>query len=325
MTDKHTPTPAITSNDSYSYYNQQEITGIGQPNSTVYLYDEGNYIGYSNVAANGTWDDNVQLLTGNNSIVGYDYNSKGLEGNTNTYSTYVNSSFPSSSVGPNISFDSNIKGGIDKSATLTGTVSDPDGVYGVFLYSDGTYIGAANVNSANGTWSYAFNQGAGDFNNITATAYDNYFNSSTASSNYELITGISGEPYKTEQFTYSPDGSVTNVAAYKGNGSLAYSSTYKYDPAGDAFSVVTGSGGNVTFASDSGDKKDSITNFIASGNSHDTLNLSDSGIHNMGQLLHHSVTSGGDTTIHLDSYSSITLDGVSKAQLQAHPGDFKFA
>ena len=325
MVDKHTPKPAITSNDAYSNYNQQEITGLGQAGSTIYLYDNNSYVGQSTVGADGTWNDNVSLLTGANAVVGYDYNSSGLEGTTNTYSSYV-SPLPSYLTGPNLSFDSNIKGGSGTAATLSGTVSDPDGIYdnAVFLYSDGAYIGAASVNT-NGTWSYKFNQGAGDFTDITATAYDSYFNASSASSDYELITGIQGEPYKTEQITYSPDGTVTNAAFYKSNGKLGYSATYTYDTAGDTSGVLTGSGGSITFASDSGDKKDSIVNFITGGASHDTLNLSETGITNMHQLLSHSSTSGGNTTIHLDSYSSITLDGVSKTQLQTHPGDFKFA
>ena len=64
--------------------------------------------------------------------------------------------------------------------------------------------------------------------------------------------------------------------------------------------------------------------FRPAGPNHDTLNLSDTSLQRSAQVLHHTSMSGGDATIHIAPNESVTLTGVSKAQLANHPGDFVF-
>ena len=41
-------------------------------------------------------------------------------------------------------------------------------------------------------------------------------------------------------------------------------------------------------------------------------------------MLHHTAMSDGSAVIHLNRHDSITLDGITKAELKAHPKDFAF-
>ena len=68
-----------------------------------------------------------------------------------------------------------------------------------------------------------------------------------------------------------------------------------------------------------------IENFKASGPNHDTLNLSGTSLLTLAQVLHHTTMSDGSATIHTGLDESVTLTGVTKAQLAAHPHDFVFS
>ena len=69
---------------------------------------------------------------------------------------------------------------------------------------------------------------------------------------------------------------------------------------------------------------ETIKNFRATGTHHDTLNLSDTSLHTLAQVIQHTTMNGGSATIHIDEQTSVKLEGVTKEQMKAHPHDFVF-
>ncbi len=70
---------------------------------------------------------------------------------------------------------------------------------------------------------------------------------------------------------------------------------------------------------------DTITSFVLGGQNHDTISLPDSAASKLGSILNHATMDGqGDTTLHLDGQDSITIQGVSVAELKQHKQDFTF-
>ena len=322
-TNNNTPTPAINPQDPNATYGGAVINGIGQPGSTVSLDVNGTAGGTTSpVAADGTWQVIVPLPKGADTITIDDTNKAGLDGTSDTLSLNV-SNGPAA---PLVSFDPSAKMQNATTANLSGFVaSGAAALKEVDISSDGKLLGEATVNTATNTWAFSFDKGAGDFTDITATGIDLAGHSTEVGSPFELITGITGQPYKSEQITDSQDGTIQNAAFFGSNGSLLYQSTSTFDAKGDADAIITGAGSKLTYDSNKSDPHDEITNFNAKGNNHDTLSVAGSNLHNMSQLMSHSSFADGDLTIHLTGHSEITLDGVSKADLKSHASDIKFA
>ncbi len=71
--------------------------------------------------------------------------------------------------------------------------------------------------------------------------------------------------------------------------------------------------------------QDTITSFRLGGSHHDTISLPDNAATRLGSILAHATTDAkGDTTLHLDAQNSITIRGVSVAELKQHRNDFTF-
>ncbi len=91
---------------------------------------------------------------------------------------------------------------------------------------------------------------------------------------------------------------------------------------------------NDTFYSKGGDNSfvftphfgaDTITSFRLGGPHHDTISLPDNAASRLGAILNHATPDAqGDTTLHLNAQNSITIQGVSDAELKQHRGDFSF-
>jgi Ca2+-binding RTX toxin-like protein len=89
--------------------------------------------------------------------------------------------------------------------------------------------------------------------------------------------------------------------------------------------TLTGGKGNDTFVFHAGFGKDKITDFqIGSSSSHDTLDLRGLGFKSAADVLSHTDHSA-NAVIHIGTSDTITLQGVSFAQLQAHTFDFLLA
>ncbi len=84
-------------------------------------------------------------------------------------------------------------------------------------------------------------------------------------------------------------------------------------------------GGNNTFVFTPHFGQDTITSFVLGGAHHDTISLPDSAASRLGSILNHATTDAqGDTTLHLNGKDSITIQGVSVADLKQHKADFTF-
>ena len=250
---------------------------------------------------------------------------------------------PASASAPSLSlaFDPTTAGFVNgRTPILTGTVTSPSGGASVEIYegdpaNGGQDLGAATVNG-NGTWNFSADIGVGDFNALTAVATDASGMSAKAKSPYELVTGIRGAPYRAQEFDYTADGSYGYTdyarngtplvaAADTGNNThtitgLANGQTL-YSIGND---VMTGGGVAERFVFVPAFGHDEVTDFFAPGPAHDTVDLSNTGLRGLAAVLRHTTMSGGSATIHVNPQDSITLDGVTKAQLHAHPNDFAF-
>ena len=61
------------------------------------------------------------------------------------------------------------------------------------------------------------------------------------------------------------------------------------------------------------------------GPDHDVLDLAGSPFRTLAQVLNHTDMIGGDATLHMGPQVFLTIDGVSKAELRAHPEVFALA
>ena len=89
--------------------------------------------------------------------------------------------------------------------------------------------------------------------------------------------------------------------------------------------TVTDNAENTRFIFHQGVGQETISGFRAGGPGHDVISLPASDADKLAQVLLHATGDGqGNTTIHLGHGDSITLIGVSKAELQKHEGAFVF-
>ena len=147
------------------------------------------------------------------------------------------------------------------------------------------------------------------------------------------------------------DGNAFNLSGTSANGitSIIQANLISSDPSsvevidnGDGTHSVTGSGDDLTLHSVGNDVmtgggvreafvftpgfgRNEVTDFIAGSQDHDTIDLSATHYSTLAQVLRHTTMSDGSATIHLNPHDTITLDGVTKGQLKAHPNDFSFA
>jgi autotransporter passenger strand-loop-strand repeat protein len=236
---------------------------------------------------------------------------------------------------PSVTFDPTTAGFANADTpVLTGTVSA--NAKGVELYGNGENLGAATLNG-NGTWTFKGNIGAGDFADLTAVAIDAAGHSSSAAARYELVTGVTGEPYRAIEYDYTPDGSYAYTEFGRNGGDLASAAdngdgthTMEAYAGGQVLTsiyddVMTGDGPSERFVFSPHFGQDEITDFNVAGAGHDVVDLSNTRFSSLVEVLQHTTMSFGSATIHLNPHDSITLDGVTKAQLKAHPHDFALA
>lgn len=237
---------------------------------------------------------------------------------------------------PEVGFDPNASFSNGTTPILTGRVGAAAGVAGVELFNGDTDFGSANVNG-DGTWTFQGNIGTEDFNDLRAVATDSLGQTATASAPYELVTGIRGEPYQAQEFDYSPDGDSYGYTDYGKDGAPLVNAFDNGDGTHSIFGqesgqileslgndTMTGAGVRERFVFTPGFGQDEITDFYATSPQHDTIDLSNTQFHTLAQVLRHTTMGDGSATIHLNPHDSITLDGITKAQLKAHPKDFAF-
>ena len=162
---------------------------------------------------------------------------------------------------PAIAFDPTVTT-LGSAVTLTGTVAAATGatVAGVELFLGTKDIGAATLNG-DGTWTYDFDQKKGFHTGITAVATDSQGLQTSAPSDYDLTTGVTGEPYRVIQDRYDASADFLGQTFFKPSGVVYLKSTYAALP--DGGSSYTYKGGSFFDGKDYTSFTDNLT---ANGN-----------------------------------------------------------
>ena len=241
-------------------------------------------------------------------------------------------------VATTVAFDSTTAGFADgRTPILTGSVAAPGGAASVEIFDDdpargGRDLGAATV-AADGTWRFSADFGAGHFGAITAVATDGAGDTATATAPFDLAMALLGLPYRAVERDHATDGSEPFVA-YGRRGTVLASGAR---PDGVALAAnpsqprithlhdATANPGAERFVFDPSPGHAGVTGFGVAGPDHDILDLAATPFRTLVQVLNHTDTIGGDATIHMNPEVSITIVGVSKAELRAHPEVFALA
>lgn len=303
-----------------------------------------------------------QLVTGiNNEPYVYqeqDFNARGTIVRTTDYSaggevvaqgTDVGNNGPATAV-PKIAFDSTATFESASSAALSGTVSQFGGVAQVEIF-DGpesqvfdtttgqvlagvTALGSAALSSG-GVWTFDAHVSPGT-HEFTAVVTNLAGVSTAVQSTFELVTGIGGQTFVYQEIDHSGAGAAIATTSYAADGSVVSHNVSDgvneiagtdrgqvLRSVGD--DVMTGVGGNTTFLFKQSFGRDEIGDFNVAGPTHDYISLPHSDFVSLAAVFHHTTTAlDGSAVIHLDKNDSIKVDGVTKAQLIANTGDFRF-
>ncbi len=188
----------------------------------------------------------------------------------------------------------------DRSQTIVGTLTggtggfDPTGRI-VEVDDGGVKVAAATV-TADGTWSAPI---------LLSDLGANVLTASVAGVAGQVVE--SGPVVLTLQTVLSPPSGATAPAAPEAAivNRPAHGATASATDGVDSF-VFRPHPGHVT-----------VEGFSARGIGHDTLSFSSRSFASIVDILHHTTMSGGDAVIHLSPTDSVTLAGVSKADLRA--------
>lgn len=159
------------------------------------------------------------------------------------------------------------------------------------------------------------------------TSYDYHYNAAGHLVEKQYL-GVTDKPYSSYEDLYDPSGKIAYIHYANNDGSDTFvgrEAGLIFAPASlnDAF---TGGEGSETFAFGSGFGKATITDFAKhlTGSSHDTLSLSSSSISSFNEMLAATTFAPSGATIHVDQDDTITLSGLTQAEMSANPGDFSF-
>ncbi len=139
-------------------------------------------------------------------------------------------------------------------------------------------------------------------------------------------TAFAKTPYFALVDTYDAAGQPVEEDVYYKGGQQAVSGLVPgraLDSISNDTFYAKGGGNSFVFTPHFG--QDTITSFRLGGQNHDTISLPDSAASRLGAILDHATSDAqGDTTLHLNAQNSITIQGVSIAELKQHRGDFTF-
>jgi uncharacterized repeat protein (TIGR03803 family) len=103
---------------------------------------------------------------------------------------------------PTVAFDDEAWFTSGTAVTMSGTVADAVGVESVEICNGTTDLGDATINAAQGIWTLATTLAAGFYNDLYAVATDASSNTQTAIAPYELMAGVTGQPYSAYEQLY---------------------------------------------------------------------------------------------------------------------------
>lgn len=237
---------------------------------------------------------------------------------------------------PIVAFDDNAGFVNGITPRLTGTVQSFSGSASVEIFNGTQDLGAAAV-ASDGTWTFSRTLGAGEFDDLRAVATDSSGATGSADALYDILTGVQGQAYKAIEYDTGKYGGYGYITYGRNGQPLVYAQALDNDThviyalANNQTlyslhdDVMTGAGLSQTFTFLPNFGHAEVTDFLVRGQGHDTLDLTNTTISSLGQLLRNTTVSGGNAEIHVNSQESITLDGVTKAQLANNRNDFRFA
>ena len=199
--------------------------------------------------------------------------------------------------------------------TLHGTAEGLGGIASVEIISGNDDVGSATVNP-DGSW--IFDDHLDGLQVPVALVTDG----KGVQTKIDPKLNLMPDSPQLSQFTsesISDNGGTIDVFGPRGR--LLYDASVNEDT---AVFLITGHGSQVPF-SPFATAKSTIANFHPGGPAHDTLDLSITQIQDSADLLRHTSMFEGSATIHLDTFATLTLQGVTKAQIAHNPGDFTFA
>ena len=226
-----------------------------------------------------------------------------------------------------ISFDPNVTITPDDKLVLTGSVNEPLRSFELLNTSDETLIGSPQITGS--SWSYELEISSGQKDLLfTAAVTDTNGNSTAVVDDLSVITGITGNPFSTFVESISQDGSSATFKFYSDKGQLEYhTDATTGSDANHAILAMTGDQKNTQFVFTQNPRfAQTITNFHVDGTSHDALLLPHADFSTMADLLRDTTMSSGNAVIHdpNSSGTTLTLMGVTKAEMKAHHNDFSF-
>ena len=171
----------------------------------------------------------------------------------------------------------------------------------------------------NATWNTTVSFECTNFETIAAIAH---YGHGTSDAVGLFLSSNSPLDHQYESLFLAGNGYVGSV--YGQHGRQLYSFTAIAGGNQQEFVDATGGGGAGIPYADFTNVVETIESFRPAGPNHDTLNLSDTSLLTLAQVLHHTTMSDGSATIHMGNDQSVTLTGVTKAQLAANPHDFVF-
>ena len=215
------------------------LAGTATASSTVNVYDGSTLLGTATANASGAWSFTTPTLgSGSHSFTATDTVSGTTSAASSALNVTVDTTAPSETISSTIGTTTGLtptisSGGLTKDNTLTlsGTVSDADGISSVQVYDGSTLLGTATVGA--GAWSFTTAALADGSHSFTAKATDNAGN--TATTTAVTATVDTTAPVAPTISSFSPDSGVvgdhiTNAAVLTLTGTAEANSTVKvYD------------------------------------------------------------------------------------------------
>ena len=285
--DTKAPTaPKIAAGDGTSNTDHVTLTGTAEANSTVKVFDGTKQIGTATADSKGAWTYAADSLSDGS----HNFTTKAMDaaGNTSGSSATFNVKVDTHTVtpAPSAEFTKVVQNWND-TVTFKGT-ADPNSLISIYDNGSAKAIGSVKV-ASDGTWSYKTSSAVSDgVHNFTATVTDKAGNTSSLPGSAVLGTG-SGDVLK----------STSGNDLFKGNG------------------------GNDTFVFTPNFGADVISNFSATGRSHDVVQFSKSVFDSFADVLAHASQSGHDVVIDAGGGNTLTLKDTKLAALDKT--DFHFA
>lgn len=197
-------------------------------------------------------------------------------------------------------------GGVTPSSsqTITGTYAGAAAAGTVVtLDDDGTRVGTAVV-ARDGTWSTDVVLGHLGANALTARTVDTAGEAVASAPVTLTLAAVLSPP---SQGAAAPQAAPVVQTAHPAHGA-----------------TLSGAGADTTFVFTPHPGQDTITGFGLSGAGADHLSFSSRSFSGLADVLRHTTMSSEGAVIHLSAQDSVTLVGVTKQALRAHPGAFAF-